>query len=139
MTHSTNQVKAQSLLDLTREQIKKAEKLNEAREALIRLRKNKDFKLIFDDLYFREHLDDLTQSLAVLSSADAITGANRAIAGVGSLRYYLNCLEYNGMDVQSKIEELRQHEALILAGKIDESGNFIEDENSEITNTEVQG
>ena len=62
MTISTlDEIKAPTLLEQTREAMVKTRKLIQARDALNRLRKNKDFILIFEDLYFRTHLDELVQ------------------------------------------------------------------------------
>ena len=138
MTISTDLdlVKAPTLLERTREGIKKTEKLIQARDALARLRKNKDFKLVFDELYFQNHLSELAQSLAVINSADALAGAHRAIAGIGTTKYFLDCIENNADTLQAHLDELKEMEEAILAGKIDADGHYIEEE-SESVGSEV--
>lgn len=137
MTISTQEeIKAPTLLEQTREAMVKVRKLLQARDALLRLRKNKDFKLIFEDLYFRVHLDELVQSLAILSNKDSRAGAERNISAIGSLRYYLDCIENNHAQLEAHLQSLEEQEQLILSGKIDALGNIAEDD-EEITQTEV--
>ena len=137
MTISTQEeIKAPTLLEQTREAMVKTRKLLQARDALLRLRKNKDFKLIFEDLYFRVHLDELVQSLAILSNKDSRAGAERTISAIGSLRYYLDCIENNHAQLEAHLQNLEEQEQLILSGKIDALGNIAEDD-EEITQTEV--
>lgn len=138
MTISTlNEIKAPTLLEQTREAMVKTRKLIQARDALNRLRKNKDFKLIFEDLYFRTHLDELVQSLAILSSKDARAGAERSVSAIGSLRYYLDCIENNHAQLEAHLQNLEEQEQLILSGKIDELGNITEDDSDVEAQTEV--
>lgn len=138
MTISTlNEIKAPTLLEQTREAMVKTRKLIQARDALNRLRKNKDFKFIFEDLYFRTHLDELVQSLAILSSKDARAGAERSVSAIGSLRYYLDCIENNHAQLEAHLQNLEEQEQLILSGKIDELGNITEDDSDVEAQTEV--
>lgn len=139
MTISTlDEIKAPTLLEQTREAMVKTRKLMQARDALNRLRKNKDFKLIFEDLYFRTHLDELVQSLAILSSKDARAGAERSISAIGSLRYYLDCIDNNYAQLEVHLQNLEEQEQMILAGKIDELGNIIDEDTSDVeAQTEV--
>lgn len=138
MTISTlNEIKAPTLLEQTREAMVKTRKLMQARDALNRLRKNKDFKFIFEDLYFRTHLDELVQSLAILSSKDARAGAERSVSAIGSLRYYLDCIENNHAQLEAHLQNLEEQEQLILSGKIDELGNITEDDSDVEAQTEV--
>ena len=116
-----------TLLDRVRNEIEKLKEKLSAKDAIARLEKNADYQLIFEKMYFDEHLKDSAKVLAVITSQETIEKTQRIISGIGSLRYFLDCLKYEQNSLQQELYKLQEMEQQILAGTIDENGEYVEE------------
>lgn len=95
MTHSD--------LENVQAEIAKWEDVKKTAETVKRLKANPDYQFIIDKLYLNEHLNNLVQTLAIVSTEANVQQTNRQIAGIGGYKHFIQTLENMGEQAESEL------------------------------------
>lgn len=80
----------------TQAEIDKFEHAKQLADALARLRANVDFKLLIEEAYCTKMQDNLVTSLSMVATEANVQQTVRQLAGIGSLKNFLDIVHNNG-------------------------------------------
>ena len=99
-------------------QIEVANKIRALRDNCVKLLKNKQFKDVIEDGYFKEEAARLVMAKSAPLNEDQHKNIDGMILGIGSLSNYLNMIIRRGAEMDNAVGEHEQTREEILAEEI---------------------
>ena len=103
-------------------QIETASKIRSIRDNCAKLMKNRNFKDVIEDGYFKEEAARLVMAKSAPLSEEQQRNIDGMIIGVGALANYLNMVMRRGADMDVALGEHEQTREEILAEGIQDNG-----------------